>query len=79
MVTGRGAASKPQVGYFVKALLGLRRPPNADAADALAIAICHARLHGSPRAQARATLAAPSKPASRTRAAVGASGKEPRS
>ncbi|HEY0714801.1 MAG TPA: crossover junction endodeoxyribonuclease RuvC [Polyangia bacterium] len=57
MVTGRGAASKDQVGFFVKALLGLRRPPAADAADALAIAICHARLLGAARATARASFA----------------------
>jgi crossover junction endodeoxyribonuclease RuvC len=44
IVTGRGAAAKVQVGFFVKALLGLRRAPETDAADALAIAICHARL-----------------------------------
>ena len=50
IVTGRGAAGKAQVGFFVKALLGLRRAPSADAADALAIAICHARLAG-PRAR----------------------------
>lgn len=43
-VTGRGAATKDQVGFFVKAVLKLKRPPAADAADALAIALTHARL-----------------------------------
>lgn len=42
-VVGHGAATKQQVGYLVRALLSLRRIPEADAADALAIAICHAR------------------------------------
>lgn len=41
-VTGHGAAEKSQVGGVVKALLGLQRPPRTDAADALAVAICHA-------------------------------------
>jgi crossover junction endodeoxyribonuclease RuvC len=41
-VTGRGAAGKTQVGRMVKALLGLRELPQQDAADALAVAICHA-------------------------------------
>jgi crossover junction endodeoxyribonuclease RuvC len=41
-VVGHGGASKHQVGYLVRALLALRRTPEPDAADALAIAICHA-------------------------------------
>lgn len=41
-VTGYGNAEKQQVGQMVKALLGLREIPTPhDAADALAIAICH--------------------------------------
>ena len=43
-VVGHGTATKQQVGFLVKALLSLKRVPDADAADALAIAICHARL-----------------------------------
>jgi crossover junction endodeoxyribonuclease RuvC len=43
-VTGRGAASKTQVAFFMRTLLQLRRAPAPDAADALAIALCHARL-----------------------------------
>jgi crossover junction endodeoxyribonuclease RuvC len=42
-IVGHGRASKTQIGYLVRAILGMRRPPEADAADALAIAICHAR------------------------------------
>lgn len=42
-VVGHGAATKPQIGYLVRALLGLRRTPEPDAADALALAVCHAR------------------------------------
>ena len=41
-VTGNGAASKHQVQQMVRALVGLKRAPRADAADALAVAICHA-------------------------------------
>jgi crossover junction endodeoxyribonuclease RuvC len=45
-VVGHGRAGKEQVGFLVRVLLGLRRTPALDAADALAIAICHARLGG---------------------------------
>lgn len=41
-VTGTGAADKAQVQHMVKALLGVEGKLAADAADALAIAICHA-------------------------------------
>jgi crossover junction endodeoxyribonuclease RuvC len=54
-VTGRGRAAKPQVAHMVRALLGLRREPRADAADALAVAIAHANLRKDlrpPRAAA---------------------------
>jgi crossover junction endodeoxyribonuclease RuvC len=41
-VTGSGSAPKEQVGYMVKALLGLAEVPTpADTADALAVALCH--------------------------------------
>ncbi len=41
-VTGSGRAEKPQVQTMVARLLGLdERPEPADAADALALAICH--------------------------------------
>ena len=39
---GYGAASKEQVQFMVRAQLKLSANPQADAADALAIAICHA-------------------------------------
>jgi len=42
-VCGSGRASKEQVGRMVQALLALPAPPSPDhAADALAVAICHA-------------------------------------
>jgi crossover junction endodeoxyribonuclease RuvC len=40
-VVGNGAATKTQVQHMIASLLGLERPPAADAADALAAAICH--------------------------------------
>ena len=43
-VVGNGHAAKEQVQDMVKRLLGLAGDPSADAADALACAICHA--HG---------------------------------
>ncbi|TRW50262.1 crossover junction endodeoxyribonuclease RuvC [Aliidiomarina halalkaliphila] len=41
-VVGTGGADKEQVQHMVKQLLKLPRVPQADAADALAVAICHA-------------------------------------
>lgn len=43
-VVGNGHAKKEQVQEMVRRLLGLSSRPGADAADALACAICHA--HG---------------------------------
>ena len=40
-VVGTGAATKEQVQYMVKMLLGLSTPPQEDEADALAVALCH--------------------------------------
>lgn len=40
-VVGTGRAEKEQVQYMVRAMLGLDAAPAADAADALAVAICH--------------------------------------
>jgi len=46
-VTGDGGADKRQVGFMVRALLGLEAVPRpADTADALALAICHLQLSG---------------------------------
>ncbi len=39
---GKGHAAKEQVQHMIKILLCLSKPPPADAADALAIALCHA-------------------------------------
>jgi crossover junction endodeoxyribonuclease RuvC len=44
-VVGNGHADKEQVQHMVRRLLALPGAPSADAADALACAICHA--HGS--------------------------------
>ena len=43
--TGQGGAKKGQVGFMMRALLGLKENPPADAADALAIALTHAQSH----------------------------------
>ena len=40
-LAGTGSASKEQVAFMVKALLNLPDVPSSDAADALAIALCH--------------------------------------
>ncbi|MDE0004571.1 MAG: crossover junction endodeoxyribonuclease RuvC [Rhodospirillaceae bacterium] len=47
-VVGRGDADKAQVQLMVRVLLGLRETPAPDAADALALALCHAYVRGSP-------------------------------
>lgn len=47
MVTGYGAADKAQVAKMIAAFLGLSELPRADAADALAIALCHASVVAS--------------------------------
>ena len=41
-VVGRGRADKAQVQHMMRVLLSLRVAPQADAADALAAAVCHA-------------------------------------
>ena len=62
-VVGNGAASKNQVQYMVKKLLGLPGYPQKDAADALAIALTHTntqstieRIGGCPRTFRRGRL-----------------------
>lgn len=42
-LTGFGGAEKTQVAKMVMTILGLREAPPEDAADALALAICHAQ------------------------------------
>jgi len=46
-VVGKGGADKSQVQHMVQVLLSLSRKPQADAADALAIAMCHAHMSQS--------------------------------
>ena len=50
-ITGSGAAMKQQVQYMVRMLLSLEEVPGSDAADALAIAICHAHHLDSKQRQ----------------------------
>jgi len=80
-VTGSGTAGKAQVTAMVTRLLGLDGPPRpADAADALAIAICHiwrggtrARIQAAAALTARRTARRPS-----TRGAPARDGTAPR-
>lgn len=54
-VTGNGRAEKKQIQEMVRRILGLDAPPKpADAADALALAICHAWRGGGAGAAVRA-------------------------
>lgn len=46
-VVGTGAADKSQVQHMVKSILKLPGTPQADAADALAVALCHAHSYES--------------------------------
>jgi crossover junction endodeoxyribonuclease RuvC len=62
-VAGYGHATKEQVQRMVGALLGLRGTIRADAADALASAICHAHRRTFQNLVVR-SLAGPVKPAS---------------
>ena len=48
-VVGSGAASKEQVSRMMMQLLELSEAPQADAADALAVALCHCHSRGSYR------------------------------
>jgi crossover junction endodeoxyribonuclease RuvC len=50
-VVGYGRAEKPQLQHMVKLLLGLDTAPSPhDAADALAVALCHAHRASAPAA-----------------------------
>lgn len=58
-VVGSGRAEKAQVQHMICVLLELDRKPAADAADALAVAICHAHLRGAlPARRGRSSRAA---------------------
>lgn len=46
-VVGYGNADKSQVQQMIKLLLSLNDVPQVDAADALAIALCHANMRGA--------------------------------
>ena len=52
-LVGNGSAEKSQVEYMVKVILGLRDRLQSDAADALAIAICHAHARTARNLLAR--------------------------
>ena len=57
-VVGYGRAEKHQVQRMIKLLLGLAEPPSPhDAADALAVAICH--LHSLPPRRSRGRIPDP--------------------
>ena len=85
-VVGYGRAEKQQVQEMIKLLLGLAQPPSPhDAADALAVALCH--LHSMPPGRLKAASTsdgAPGrlKPASTSNKEVGAGfnrpGRKPR-
>ena len=80
-VTGHGRADKDQVGAMVTRLLGLAEAPKpADAADALALAICHLwRGDASARLAAAAAAApAPADPAHRARPRTRPGARSPR-
>ncbi len=71
-VTGNGRAGKEQVTQMVTRLLAMASPPRpADAADALALAICHLWRSG---AQSRLAAAAAAAAAARANGATGATG-----
>jgi crossover junction endodeoxyribonuclease RuvC len=71
-VTGNGRAGKEQVTQMVTRLLAMASPPRpADAADALALAICHLWRSG---AQVRLAAAAAAAAAARANGATGATG-----
>lgn len=53
-VVGTGAADKSQVQHMVTSLLSLNATPQADAADGLAVAICHGHAMQSALYQAGA-------------------------
>jgi crossover junction endodeoxyribonuclease RuvC len=73
-VAGYGNATKQQMQVMVRAMLGMNEAPTpADAADALAVALCHVYAERARASIARASApqvpAAPTGPAGRARAA----------
>ena len=76
-ITGSGRASKEQVGTMVAKILKLEDMPQPpDAADALALAICHV-WRGSTTARLNAAVEAASNHAERHRRAFGRSSRPP--
>ena len=70
-VVGYGRAEKHQVQQMIKLLLGLTKPPSPhDAADALAVAICH--LHSVPSSRLKPAPTTTGAPATAGRTDVGA-------
>lgn len=86
-ITGYGSAEKPQIGAMVQRLLRLDAPPSpADAADALALAICAAwkspihdleRTHAGSRLPTRAPRSSALTPAQRAWREAEARGRRP--
>lgn len=54
-VVGSGGAAKEQVQHMIRAILSLPSAPQADAADALAVAVCRANLRAATSRIAAAT------------------------
>lgn len=61
-IVGKGAADKIQVQHMVKILLGLTGSLQADAGDALGVALCHLHTRETRLRVARMTRAAGAKP-----------------
>ena len=60
-IVGYGRATKPQMEKMVQALLKLKEPPRPDhAADALALALCHARSYKVLQAHEKFSVQSPS-------------------
>jgi crossover junction endodeoxyribonuclease RuvC len=58
-VVGYGRAEKQQVQHMIKLLLGLPHAPTPhDAADALAVALCHLHTSGMERGRIRSVVSA---------------------
>jgi len=54
-VVGKGSATKEQVQHMVCVLLSLSKQPQADAADALGVAVCHSH-HSQTRQRMQVSL-----------------------
>ena len=54
-VVGSGAADKNQIQHMIKMLLAMKEVPQADAADALAVALCHSNERNTQALYRKAT------------------------